>query len=172
MKKTFEELLADAEKDDVNAQAAVGYSYYVGSYSKPGDVETDHDKAAYWYERGAWNGSLYCQQHLALCYLSGEGRELDPDEGEFWLLTAAHRGDYNSMDTLVEIYRGDRGFKENPESMVFWLEKQIESGVIDPRPMLELCRCYAEGIGVEKNTGTAELWKKRAEELVEKYPKR
>jgi TPR repeat protein len=84
----------------------IGFYYQKGL----GGLETDHQMAAYWYQRGAEAGDPASMSNLGYCYRNGIGVKKDLHTGVVWTKKAAEEGNMASAwRTLGWCYQNELG---------------------------------------------------------------
>ena len=77
-------------------------------YNTGDGVETDKNKAIYWYTKAAEQGYGPAQINLGLMYSAGDGVETDKNKAIYWFRKAASQGFREAQYSLGEMtYRGD-----------------------------------------------------------------
>lgn len=176
-----------AEQGLPRAQFFLGVSYETGS-----GIEKNEAKAIELYRKSAEQGFDGGQYAIGV-RLVQEKDVAKQNEGVEWLTKAAEQGNADAQ-TVLGIYYGDKDAaqslawyrqaadqgvgkaqwevgrtlhlsndKTKQREAIPWLTKAAEQGV--PKAMMVLGRCYADGIGVEKNMKKAILWNKKGAEL-------
>lgn len=158
------ELESLAEKGLVDAQVAVGNHYLYANRVKKSTAD-----AAKWYNRAAFQGnetakaqlfSFYndelkahaengyadAQYALGQCYQYAYEVNHSYSEAMKWYLKASSQGHKAANEALYEFFNKE-------------LERRAKQG--ETKAQYKLGLCYLNGIGVEKNRTTAEIWMKK-----------
>ena len=158
------ELETLAEKGLVDAQVAVGNHYLCANRVKKSTAD-----AAKWYNRAAFQGnetakaqlfSFYndelkahaengyadAQYALGQCYQYAYEVNHSYSEAMKWYLKASSQGHKAANEALYEFFNKE-------------LERRAKQG--ETKAQYKLGLCYLNGIGVEKNRTTAEIWMKK-----------
>ena len=171
-----------AEQGHAAAQCCLGGSYSTGVGVEKNDVE-----AVKWYRKAAEQGFGVAQLGLGECYQVGRGVEQNIDVAEQWYQKAKENG-FSYPDRLRELERmkaerraaaAAAAAKAKPEQMkdalqkakAFYEKKDYVQALEQYRIAADLGsadaqymtgRCYAEGLGVEKNGVEAVKWFQKA----------
>ena len=158
------ELESLAEKGLVEAQVAVGNHYLYANR-----VKKNTANAAKWYNRAAFQGnekakaqlfSFYndelkahaengysdAQYALGQCYQYSYEVAHSYSEAMKWYLKAASQGHKDANEALYDFFNKE-------------LERRAKQG--ETKAQYKLGLCYLNGVGVEKNRTTAEIWMKK-----------
>jgi TPR repeat protein len=95
-KSSLEELLAKAEKGDVEAQFKLGVVYESGK-----GVPQNFAESIKWTRKAAEQGYAKAQIHLGDCYAVGKGVPKDHSEEKKWYHKAAEQGDADGQAMLA-----------------------------------------------------------------------
>lgn len=156
-----------------------------------GYIKGGLQKALYWWERAALEGSTHSMKWLGSFYSGGyPGRE-DPIKAEYWYEKAAATGDTEAMVDYGTALKYQKQFEKadhwyrraadagdakgmsrltlmnhynlkNYKTARFWYEKQIDAG--DVRGLVGLGLLHKDGLGTEKDIDEAiYLFRKAAE---------
>ncbi|QDU33698.1 Putative beta-lactamase HcpC precursor [Poriferisphaera corsica] len=125
-------------------------------------VGINYEKASIAFGKAANGGDLDGMINLAYMYLRGEGVGYDVQKAVDWLEKAADadEGDAIYMLGKLNLYGGH--FPKNVVKGMMWLNKGIK--IKHTLSMLELARCYQEGVVVERD-------EKKALELIQEAAK-
>ena len=142
-----------AAKGYALAQYRLGVMYYAGE-----GLTQDYQQALFWFTQAASAGNKNAQIVLAEMYYNGKGTEKNDEKALYWYLQLAQddttpthmRGPAQYL--CGSIYKDHNYLKE----AVFWLQKAAELGYAEAQ--VKLARMYAEGDGVEQNTGLMLSW--------------
>ena len=99
---SFEEQLEAAEEGDEDAMEAVAMAYLNGDEDE--DVETDAEKALYWFTKLAEEENAVAAFNVGLFYAKGFGAERDFAKAAEWMEKAAEYGDDDGI-AAAEKYR-------------------------------------------------------------------
>lgn len=88
------ELIAFAEKGNVEAQAYVGYNYYLNQ---------EYQKAVKWLKKAAKKSNTIAQYHLGVCYFEGQGVEQDYHQSFLWFREAEQAGLLEAMNAIAKV---------------------------------------------------------------------
>lgn len=158
------ELESLAEKGLVDAQVAVGNHYLYANRVKKSTAD-----AAKWYNRAAFQGnekakaqlfSFYndelkahaengyadAQYAIGQCYQYAYEVNHSYSDAMKWYLKASSQGHKAANEALYEFFNKE-------------LERRAKQG--ETKAQYKLGLCYLNGIGVEKNRTTAEIWMKK-----------
>lgn len=158
------ELESLAEKGLVDAQVAVGNHYLCANRVKKSTAD-----AAKWYNRAAFQGnekakaqlfSFYndelkahaengyadAQYAIGQCYQYAYEVNHSYSDAMKWYLKASSQGHKAANEALYEFFNKE-------------LERRAKQG--ETKAQYKLGLCYLNGIGVEKNRTTAEIWMKK-----------
>ena len=104
----FAQLLKKAEGGDVSAQSRIALIYYSGI-----GIDTDFQKARYWFEAAAEQGHINALYMLSRIHLNGLGVEEDARMAANYLKQASDKGDAPAQALLAGLYAEGRGVKQN-----------------------------------------------------------
>lgn len=155
-----------AEQGSVDAQINMAVYYITGE-----GVETDIEKATYWFMKAAEQGDAQAQHNLALNYENGEGIEKDFIKAFKWMRKAAEQRYPPSLYSLARMYENGIGCKkdrvkaEELYKIAFdALNKCSAKELEDKYLYCFLAEMYYDGKGVAKDlTKAFELYSKAAE---------
>ncbi len=154
----FDQIKAQADKGDAEAQFRVGCAYARGV-----GVTKDLRKAAKWHRKAAEQGLARAQHQLGQDYAEGQGVKPDDLEAAKWFKKAADQGLVEAELDLGLCYIGGNGLRPNGAEGVRWFRRAAEQGL--PRAQYELGKCYLEGTGVSKDIAEGTKWVVQAAEL-------
>lgn len=118
-----EELLAQAESGDAQAQYQIGLNYIYGT-----NVPKDAAKAAEWFVRSSDQGYLPARRELGILLASGEGVEPDMPRAVEYLSEAADSLDPSAMYHLGLMYELGTGVDKDLQKCVRLLAYAAEMG--------------------------------------------
>lgn len=155
-----------AEQGSVDAQINLAVYYITGE-----GVETDIEKATYWFMKAAEQGDAMAQHNLALNYEDGKGIEKDFIEAFKWMRKSAEQRYPPSLYSLARMYENGIGCKkdrvkaEELYKIAFdALNKCSAKELEDKYLYFFLAKMYYDGKGVTKDlTKAFELYGKSAE---------
>ena len=155
-----------AEQGSVDAQVNMAVYYITGE-----GVETDIEKATYWFMKAAEQGDAQAQHNLALNYENGEGIEKDFIKAFKWMRKAAEQRYPPSLYSLARMYENGIGCKKDRVKagelykIAFdALNKCSAKELEDKYLYCFLAEMYYDGKGVAKDlTKAFELYSKAAE---------
>ena len=104
-----------AEQGDVDAQFALGFSYYFGI-----GVPQDDAEAARWYRRAAGQGHAKAQGNLGQMYHTGRGVPQDYVEAARWTRLAADQGHALAQFDLGGMYCDGEGVPQDYVEAYKW----------------------------------------------------
>lgn len=157
-------LARTAEAGDAKAQHFLAMMYEHGN-----GVETDLERAAYWYGRTAESGDKDAQLTYAMLLALGKGVKEDLPAACHWATRSFHQGNANAIQAL-QIVRAQtesiaseavEAFKAahlagNEEEACIQLERAAECGNADAQ--YALAKLYLEGKAMPENRGEAMFW--------------
>ena len=154
-RRAFEQVRAQAEKGDPQAQLELGARYANGN-----GVAEDLSKAFRWYRKAAEQGLARAQQQVALGYAEGTGVKVDRAEAVRWFRKAADQGLGEAQLSLGMCYARGEGVSEAATDAARWFRKAAEQGLSFGQ--YELGMAYLEGTGVTKDLAEAVTWIRQA----------
>jgi TPR repeat protein len=157
-RKRFDEIKAQADKGDAEAQLNVAAHYTSGD-----GVARDPAKAVKYIRKAAEQGSARAQCMLGLIYANGNGVKPDLAESARWLHRAATQGLAEAQFDLGMCYAKGDGVGENAVLAADWYRKAAAQGL--PDAIGELGNCYLEGNGVPTDIPEGVKWTQKAAEL-------
>ena len=172
-KPEFKNLLAKAEKGDIDAQFEVALGYARGQ-----DTSVDKVKAAKWYEKAAKKGHPVAQNNLAALYMRGKdkngaGIDKNVKKGLAWYEKAAEQGSTAALDNLALHYISGIDVKKDVEKAVEYYTKSAELG--DEMAIFILGKLYYDGVDVPQDNEKATKWftiaAKKGDKMAENYLK-
>ena len=105
-----------AEGGDIEAQAMLGYRYFMGN-----GVESDYARARQWYGLAAEHGEPFSQKAMGHMWENGQGGHQNFEEAAHWYARAAEQGHEPAMYHLGLLYTMGRGVPLCPPMAYFWL---------------------------------------------------
>jgi len=120
--QSFEELLNEAESNDVNAQFELGVKYYKGQ-----GVKQDYEKAVIWYRKAADQKFAKAQYNLGMMYAKGKGVSRDTKEAAKWCTKAAEQGNTDAQYFMGLLYSVSSPPKDYVEAYK-WLNLSASQG--------------------------------------------
>ena len=146
-----------AEQGNINAQAHLGYMYYVGE-----GVKQDYDEALKWYRKAAISGDRDSQYNLATAYSFGEGIPQNYAQAFQWYRRSAEQNHVVAQYSLGIAYAYGEGIQQNMLSAIEWFEKAAQQGY--PLAQVSLGRLYQLGENVSQDYSKAAHWYQLAAE--------
>ncbi len=149
----------EAERGDVDAQAAMGVMYLIGR-----GVEQDLEEAVAWLRRAAEQDNPDAQHNLGVAYDTGFYGMLPSDavEAMAWYRLAANQGHAGSQYNLGVAYAEGNGVPQHDVQAIKWWRKAAERGYA--RAQYNLGVRYSRGEGVARDDVQAvEWWDKAAQ---------
>jgi TPR repeat protein len=116
-------LRREAEREDAQAQAALGWLYERGVA-----VARDDAQAVSWYRRAAESGAAIAQFNFALRCEKGRGVPQDLAQAARWYRASAEQGVGEAMLNLSNLYRDGRGVAQDLQQAVRWLRAAQDAG--------------------------------------------
>lgn len=178
-KEAFKWMLKAAQNGNHEAQLKVGLYYAIGLGHR-----RNSEEAAYWYRKSADNDNSIAQFLLGLCYVKGCGVKPNYNKATEWFCRTAEQFSMVCDPANPEDYVGlmlDAGIKADPLYLTVYgvlidsalgaeeptlndnAVKKAENGDIDMQYLLGIF--YMTGFGVDKNTGEALKWFRKASKL-------
>ena len=131
-----------------------------------GNVEWNYEKAVYWFEKSAINGSYQAAGDLGDIYSKGlekpkDGKKGIPQnhqEAVKWYLMAVNNGSESYFEELGLAYLEGKGVAENPKEAAKWLHKDSTRGsyVFDSQYLL--ANMYKDGNGIKESYYKCYIW--------------
>ena len=154
-RKPLEEIKAQAEKGEAEAQ------FKLGSYYATGDgVAEDPIEGVKWFRKAAEQGHLEAQCNLGWCYHEGNGVARDYAEAVKWYQKAADKNYPPAQLLLGMAYTKGEGVPLNYRVALDWYLKAAEQN--DASAQFNVASCYFEGNGVQKDEVEAVRWLQKA----------
>jgi len=157
MEKAASIFLELAEDGDAEAQANIGYMYYVGE-----GVRRDPFEAVHWYLQAAGQENVDAQYNLAVAYAFGDGVVQDDAEAARWYRRAADQGHSVAQYSLAISYALGEGVPQSEDSAVRWYREAANNGYAAAQ--YNLAYMYRTGKGVEQDNTEALGWYRAAAE--------
>lgn len=158
----LESLHRQAEHNDANAQAELGYHYHTGQ-----TVRQDYEQAVSWYRKAADQGQAKAQYHLGVAYAFGEGVEHNPAKAAEWYRRAAEQGHAQAAFSLGLAYLYGDGVTPDSKLAARWLQQSAEADY--NRAQVRLANLYYAGNGVPQDNAQAAHWYRQAAERGDAY---
>lgn len=125
-----------AESEYVDGQYFLGYYYY---------TERLFDKAHYWYEKAAENGSA--PACIAMAHIYNEGPKKDPAKALAYMIKAVEWGNRDMHEIIGNWYYSGIGVDEPDFDKAFvWYNKAINASKISPRALMRVAEMYNKGL--------------------------
>lgn len=140
-----------AEAGDAEAQAHIGYMYYIGE-----GVDVDLVRAVDWYRRAAVQGNRDAQYNLAVAYAFGEGVQQNDDEAAIWYRRAAEQGSAIAQYSLGMSYALGEGAPQDDVEAAKWYRAAADQGYAAAQ--YNLGYSYRTGHGVVADEAEAIRW--------------
>lgn len=118
---TDDELRAQAEQGNADAQNELGFMYYRGR-----GVEQSYAKAAEWWRKAAEQGHAGARVRLGDMYCKGNGVEQDYVEAVKWYQLAAYQEDASAQFKLGLMYAKGRGVGRSADKAERWFCRAAE----------------------------------------------
>lgn len=133
---------------------------FIGDYCIHGlGVEIDFNKAVQWYKQGATHGDDVSAVNVAKCYTVGLGVPQNNQIAMQWYIKAARNGSSFALAVCTMMSNDETAQYEDAVRILVEFDEKGDSVAADL-----LGVAYYYGKGVEKNTGLAlEYWKKAAD---------
>lgn len=119
-----------AEQGDAFEQNILGDYYTEGK-----GIETDLEKADYWYKlaltgfkKAAEQGDARAQMKVAWCYYAGEGVQMDKHTAFVWYKKAAEQANNKAMKIVGDCYKTGDGVEQNETEYMLWYTKAAKQG--------------------------------------------
>lgn len=171
---TPEDTMALAKKGDAYAQSQLAEMYYFGEC-----IKSNSDKADYWYQKAAENGSVIAAEWFlerqasilgdwfskaaeegnadAQYVLGRMHRQIDPAEAYKWLKKAADQGHTKAQYYLGLLYLNGNGVQQDKSKAFNLFLEAADPGLL-PAAIYRVGSMYATGEGVEQNYEKAFEW--------------
>lgn len=150
-----------AVQGHIDAQIKLGELY---------DIKEDFQRALYWFEKAARQGSAVAQMNLGLHYQSGKGVPSDSWAASVWFGKAlgkwealAKKGNLDAKLRLGEFYDNQKDYQQ----ALLWYKKAADMGSVTAD--LQIALHYRLGWGVPANDKVAFFWYKKAAEKGDGY---
>ncbi len=157
---TIQEVEALADKDDVEAQITMGFSYQYGANG----VEKSDEKALHWYTRAASLDNANAQFELATAYRNkGLGLDaFDIIKAIYWYDRAAKNGHIEAQAQLIALYSGETDEDIVPDALRA-MDLTLDAAKRNPFMYLHAARLlFRGGYGLEKDDAKAMEYIKRS----------
>lgn len=141
----FDEVIAKAESDNINAQYALGMIYYNGL----SNTETDHKEAVRWLKKASQADHSKAQAQLGMMYYKGIGVPQSYVKAEKMLSRAVEKDDPLALQTLGNMYLKGKGVIPDEQYGLTLLMKA--SALDSPESNYILGLLYEEGSFVDKS---------------------
>ena len=149
------ELLASAERGNLEAQTALARAYLNGV-----GVDANGAEALRWARRAADQGHAPAQTLLGGFYLDGDVLPRDDAEAARWLWMAVRQSDTAGQSRLGALYLSGRGPEDAPEEGIRLSRLAAQKGDVAAQTNLGLA--FADGVGTERREATAIAWYRMA----------
>ena len=147
-----------AESGNQDAINRLGNMYHDGFC-----VESDMEKALYWYEKGSSYGNTWSLFRAGEMNRDGIGIEKNENRAIMFFTNAAVLGDLRCLESLIHL----SALKESRADVFQWslklMESYAESGNIDA--INRLGYMYFRGLSLKKDLNTARSWYEKGAEL-------
>ncbi len=110
------ELTAEANQGDAEAQFKLGYMYKSGE-----KIPKNYPQALHWYTKAAEQGNVRAQYNLAVMYNGGQEIPQDYPQALHWYTKAAEQGHTNAQFNLGVMYYNGQGTPRNLKQAYIWL---------------------------------------------------
>ena len=158
-KELFNLLEMLAQSGNQDAINKLGYMFLEGYC-----VDSDLEKALYWYEKGALYGNVWSCTKAGEMYRDGIGVKKDIERAIYYFKCAALNGDLRCIEYLIQLGNLENDHnKETIDWAIKILENHAESGNADA--IKRIGNMYLKGLSVEKNIEVASKWYKKGAEL-------
>ena len=137
------------EDGNAEVQIKVGWMYETGSGNLPRNI----DKAIYWYQKAAEQGSVDALVRLGEVYS-------DTDKAAYWYQKAAEKGSKDAQYALGAMYEDGKGVIQNAANAIEWYQKAAEGGIA--KACLRIAIIYGSGKGVPRDDAKAIAWLQKA----------
>ncbi|MDL2400198.1 tetratricopeptide repeat protein [Rhizobium mayense] len=161
-----------AERGDATAQYGLGRLYFFGL-----GVQSDFEKAVFWFRKAADQNNPYAERRLGLAYSLGHDNVApDLEQANIWYQTAitgfikaAEGGDVMAQYSLGSMYSQGEGMVPDAAKANFWFQKamgsfreEAERGTASAQYWLG--EMYLGGQGVSRDEDEAISWLSKAGE--------
>lgn len=140
---------------NATVQFALGWLYEKGL-----QVPRSDERAAYWYEVAANNGSASAQCNIGLMYEQGRGVGQSYSEAFRYYLKAADNGNSNAQYNVALMYDKGYGVEQSDEKAVQYYTRSAENG--NPSAMSSLGLMFETGRGTVQSEEEAFRWYRKA----------
>ena len=124
-------------------------------------TERNLTEAAAWFRKAADQDNSYALYLLGNCYANGEGVDRDQEAAGEYYRKAAERGDPWAQVRYGErLKNGVFGVEKNVDEAVQWFRKAADQDCYEG--FCQLGNCYENGEGVEKDSGKAKEYYRKA----------
>ncbi|TKB69563.1 MAG: sel1 repeat family protein [Nitrospira sp.] len=144
-----------AAQGDAEAQATLGFSYYIGY-----GVLQDYAQARRWLEKAAALGNAEGQFWLGRLYDLGRGVAQDYAQSAKWYEKAAAQGHASAQDWLGRQYLQGQGVPQDVAQSAKWFQKAAAQGYAPAQDDLGIA--YFSGLGVPQDFTQARQWYEKA----------
>lgn len=97
-------------------------------YEKGIDVEEDHEKAFYYYEKAAQTGDPAALNKLGNMYAQGKGCTKNASKAANYYLVAAEKGNKYAQHNIAFCYWDGIGIEKDRETAVMWMRRSAAQG--------------------------------------------
>lgn len=150
-KLDLEQLRAQAERGDAEAQRKLGLAHATGQ-----GVKQSYAEAARWYRLAAEQGNARAQAALGELYEAGQGVPRDEAEAARWYRRAAEQGDAFAQYSLAVLYLLGKGVPQDRAEAVQWYQRAAAQGHALAQYNLGLR--HRDGDGVPRDPVEAYKW--------------
>lgn len=112
----FNELTAEANEGDAEAQFKLGYMYKSGE-----KIPKDYEQAVHWYTKAAEQGNVRAQYNLAVMYNGGQEIPQNFPQALRWYTRASEQGHTRAQYNLGVMYYNGQGTPRNMKQAYIWL---------------------------------------------------
>lgn len=155
LNQSANELRIKAEKEDVQAQYALGNMYYHGKA-----VRQDYAEAARWYRKSAEQGFAKGQYNLGYLFQYGQGVSQDYSEAARWYRKSAEQGYASAQVNLAVLYYRGQGVPRDYVEAVRLYTKAADQGDAGGEDGLGFM--YYRGDGVKQDYAESAHWYRMA----------
>ena len=161
----LEQMRADAEAGDADAQ------FFFGGYYEHGmGGAVDHIESEHWYRLAAEQGHADAQQAVGYKYATGWGIPTDEVEGVRWYRLAAEQGHWLAQHRLASMYWGGTGVPQDYVRAYMWFNLVAARGQ-PPRGWLEEARDYRGRVAEQMTREQIAEAKRLSREWIEAHPR-
>ncbi|MCY4224053.1 MAG: serine/threonine-protein kinase [Bacteroidetes bacterium] len=150
--ESIENIMADAQSGDADAQFKLGLAYDNGLFGMPEDLT----EAVKWYDRAAHQGHAEAQLSLGFIYDLGQGVVEDDEEAVRWYREAAIQGLAMAQYSLGTMYYMGNGVEEDNLEAFRWFSLAAEQDLAEAQ--YNIGDMYYYGHGVEEDYSEAMEW--------------